>query len=645
MAVDSKKLESGLSFGTDDETLPRLTVEEYIAYLKAPQWVREGCTSYSEYQNQYCQKVREWYEESREAFRQEKEIWQLCYERLTNVQKAALGSSATLEEAIARASFPIMRNSMLEEISSLYAGQYAPVYKALGKGAQQMISLANRYLIIELKLNSWDTLKFELGVDGFVADIWIVKLFTDDDDSGPFGEKERIRIDRINPLNAYPDPKATRWKWSDMSYFIVEQDEEIGVVRRRFQDKAALIDRYLAEPDDPNKEKWAGSQLMALTGQKKQWQSGQERNRLQVKECWLHDERSVFRGYEEDYEEEYEDAGEIKTRTKHRVVTDDDGYVIGQWERAYPHGRMIVTVADKVILRDIKNPYWHKDLPFEFCPMGPAANGKLFAIGKAAPLLGIERKVNDIETRIHSYAQSETERPMIADVGALPTNAQWFRLGTRARQMILVNKGYNIVRPQPVEIPQFLAGYLGRLTQYKNETLGMSGVLKGEIPEGLQMSAQGLQAIQGTAQGRMNMESVYVGDTMKRIGNKMLWLQRETYRKNLQAQCFTPEGEEITVDWNEEALGNDYFVDIDLAANQPGGQQAIINQAIGLKREALVDRPYVLSVSGIEGWETIDQRMNKRREAEITAQAFARAFGINVKQAEKKDAGPTAKVK
>lgn len=637
MALD-KEGGSPFKLSGNDDTLPKLTVPEYIAYLKAPQWVREGCNSEAEYQNKYCQFVRECYEESREAFREEKEVWQLCYERLTNTQKTAIRSASILEEAIARAMFPIMRNSMLEEIASLYAGQYAPVYKALSKESQQMISLANRYLIIELKLNDWDTLKFELGVDGFVADIWIVKIYTDDEEPGPFGEKERIIIDRINPMNCYPDPKATRWKWSQMAYFIVEQSEEIGTVRRRFQDKARLIDKNLSEPADPNKEKWAGSQLMVLTGQKKQWQSGQERLQIQVKECWLHDDRSVFRGYEETYEDE-------KGNTKSRVMIDDDGYVIGQWERAYPYGRMIVTAADKLILRDIKNPYWHKDLPFEFCPMGPSANGKLFTIGKAAPLLGIERKINDIETRVHSYAQSEIERPMMADAGALPTNAQWFRLGNRSRQMVILNKGYNIVRPQPVETPQFAIGYLGRLTQYKNETLGMSGILKGEIPEGLQMSAQGMQDIQGTAQGRMNMSSVYVGGTMKRIGNKMLWLQRETYRKDLKAQVFTPEGEQITVDWNEEALGNDYFVDIDLAANQPGGQQAIINQAISLKRESLVDRPYCLSVSGIEGWETIDQRMNARREKEITAQAFARTFGINVKRAEKQDEGPTNKPK
>jgi hypothetical protein len=640
VAVAEKKFKKpNVDFYVDDnDDLPKYTLEEYISYLRAPQWVLEGCASEAEYVNQYCEKVKTWYNSSRDAFRNEKEKWQVCYERLQETQKTAARAASILEDAVAAASFPIMRNSMLEEIASLYAGQYAPVFKALSKETQPMVSLANRYLLVELVLNDWDTLKFELGVDGFVADIWITKIYTDDEDPGPFGEEQRIVIDRVAPMNCYPDPKAPRWKWSNMEYFIYEESLEIGVCRNRYPDRAKLIDRHLSEPDDPNKEKWAGSQLMFLTGQKRQWQSGQERNRIQTKECWLHDERMRFRAYEESYTDS-------EGNSKDRVQVDDDGYVIGQWERAYPNGRMIVTAADRIILRDVANPYWHKELPFEFCPMGPQSGGKLFSVGKAAAILGIERKTNDIESRVHSYAQSETERPMIVEHGALPTNAQWFNLNTRSRGMIIKNKGYEIYRPPPIETPQFLPGYLSRLGIYKNQTMGMSGILQGEIPEGMQMSAQGIQNIQGNAQSRMNMESVYVGTAMKRIGNKFLWLMRQTYKADMSAQVFTPTGEEITVAWNADAFGTDYFTSIDIAANQPGGQQQIIQQAINLKRESLVDRPYCLSVSGIEGWEQIDQRMNKKRQDEIQAQAFARSFGVQVKKAEKDDQGPVQKPK
>ncbi len=618
----------------DDNELPRYTLEEYIAYLRAPQWVLDGETNQSAYEANLCAKVSDWYAESENAFKTEKEIWQACYERLEATQKRAVMSASILEEAVAGAMVPIMRNTMLDEISSLYSGQYAPILKALSEQAQPMISLANRYLNIELKMNRWDTLKFDLGIDGFVADIWIVKLYTDKEEPGPFGEKERIVVDRVDPLNCFPDPKAVRWKWSLMDYFIVKEDLDIGVARARFPDKAAEIDESLAEPPEKASEKWSSSQMLVLPGQKKQWQSGVERQRIQLKECWLHDSRMKFVGHE------ITDplTGESE------VELDDEGYVVGQWERAYPNGRMIVTAADRKVLEDIANPYWHNGLPFEFCPMAPHA-GKLFTVGKAAPVLAIERKVNDIESRVHSYAQSEIERPMVAHYGALPTNAAWFALKGQSRNMVIIQRGYEIFRPLPVEIPAFVGPYLMRLYAYKDQIVGQGGILRGDVAEGAQLSATSVAMMQGAAQGRLNMQSVYIADAMRRIGEKMLSLMRETYRKGLKAKVFTPEGKQIDVEWNEKDISNEFFVEVDIAANQPGGQQQIMNQAIQLKREELVDRAYVLAVTGIEGWEAIDARMKEHKKEEIFTQAAGKQLGVNIKKIEKADDGPTEKVK
>lgn len=618
----------------DSEDLPRFTLEEYIAYLKAPQWAKDGCDSEAEYFSELCGKVKSWHDESEQAFKQEKDIWSICYDQIENTSRRAIAAASIMEEAIAASKIPITKNTLLDEIAALYSGQYAPILKALSVPVQPMIALANKYLSVELKLNYWDTLKFDLGVDGFIADMWVLKIYTDSQDPGPFGEEERIVYERIDPRNCFPDPKAKRIFWPAMDYFIVTESLDVGVARNRFKEKARLIDMALAEPDKKN-NRMVSTQLLMLPGQKNRWAGESVRQRIQIKECWLHDERLKFRAYEEMDEL----SGEMQ------VVIDEDGNVDGQWEPAYPYGRMIVTAADRVVLCDIPNPYWHKGLPFVFCPMSPGGGDKLLSVGKAAAIFGIERKINDIETRVHSYAQSETERPMIMDMGTLPSNVAYYKTSGQSRNIVIRQQGKEIFRPPPMETPQFLLPYLQRLYSYKDQTAGQGGILRGEVAEGAQLSAQAVQGMQGMAMGRLAMQSVYISKAMREVGEKTFWLMRETYRTGLKATVTTPEGEPLDVEWDEETVGNEFFVDVDVAANQPGGQQALITQAIGLKREALVDRAYCLQTIGIEGWDAIDARMKQREIEQITAQGFGRSLGVNVKKAQKADDGPTNKVR
>lgn len=613
------------------DSLPKFTVEEYIAYLKAPQFILDGCVSESEYESELCAKVAAWHEESQMEFKSVKDIWNLCYEELERTNKRAISSSSIMEDAIAAAMIPIMKNTMMDEISALYAGQYAPILKPLSDKAQAMVALGNRFMGLEFKLNSWDTLKFEMGVDGYVADILVMKIYTSNEDPGPFGKEYRIVLERIEPRNCYPDPKAKRWHWPDMDYFIVEEEMDIAIARNRFPDRAADIDNSLVEPDDSKLSgKWGGSsRFMMLDGNQKRWGVGSEREKIKIKECWLHDDRMKFRAFKEDGPD-----GE-------QVKVDDDGYVEGEWEPYYPDGRMIVTAADKLVLRDIPNPYQHGGLPFEFCPMTPNP-GKLFVVGKAASILGIDRKVNDIETRVHSYAQSETERPLQCEMGTFPSNVAWYKSTGQSNAIMVVNQGKSPVRRAPVEVPAFLTPYLGRLYMYKDQTAGQGGILRGEESGDSRLSTEAIQGRMGQAMGRMSMQSVYICGFMQRTGNKMFSLMRQTYKETLSMEIVGPEGKSETVTWNGKE-GNDIFVEVDIAANQPGGQAAILQQAITLKRERLADRQYCLQAAGISGWQEIDKRMTDRELEEITAQAYGRALGVSIKNAQKDDAGPTVK--
>lgn len=610
----------------NEHALPRFTLEEYIAYLKAPQWAKDGYDDEAQYVADVCSKVKSWHAQSEEHFKEVKEIWKLCYEELKRSPKKALGG--TSEDAIAKSKVPILKNAMRKEIAALYAGQYEPVLKSLMEPTQPMVALANRYLKVELKINKWNSLKFQLGVDGFVCDLWVMKVYTDNAEPGPFGKEERLVFDRIDPMKCCFDPKASSMRWSDMDFFIVWDEMDPGVAMTRFPDKIFEIES-LSEGERAGTEQ--PGFLWVTPGTRKRWSENASRKRVQIKECWLHDERMQFRAHK------YTDPD----TQEEKIEIDEDGYVVGSWEKAFPYGRMIVTASDKVVLRDIPNPYWHKSIPFIYCPLNPVPGGDLLTAGKAAAILGIDRKVNDIESRIHSYAQSETERPMEADVGAFPSNIAWYDTTGKSRSILMKNQGKTFTRRPPVEIPAFLGPYVARMLAYKDEIAGQPGVLGGQIPEGGQLSAETLNMVQGTSMSVLSMESVQIAEAMREVGEKALWLMRETYKEGLSAVITLPDGTKKTVEWNHDDIPDDVFVDVDIAANTPGGRQMLMNQALTWKRMGVVDRPYVLQASGIDNWEEIDARMLDREYKEIIAQGYGRSLGVQVKKYQKEaDEGP-----
>jgi hypothetical protein len=599
------------------EQLPRFTPEEYAAYKQAPQWARDGFDSETEYTSHWCTTIKTWHDESEQAFSKEKQVWDICYDAYESSAMKLVGAASVLEDEVARFKIPVMKNAALDEIAALYAGPYQPVVKALSESAKQMAALANQYIGLELKLNSFDGLKFDLGLDGFITDLWVMKIYTTDEDPGPFDQPEKIVLERIDPRNCFWDPKAKRMHWPLMDFFLVQEEVDLGVARNRFKDKAALIDEALTEPDT-TKSRWS-SRLQTLPGQRK-GSAGQERKKVHIKECWLHDDRMVFRPY----------IDETETGTELRV--NDEGYVEGDWERAYPYGRMIVTASDKVILADCANPFWHKELPFVFCKLTPST--KLISVGKAAAILGIERKINDTETRVHSYMQAETERPMQAEVGALPTNLAWYKTTGQSRNILLLNPGKMFVRPQPVETPAFLVPYLGRLMYYRDETAGQGG-LKGKLPDN--MAGDAVQAIQAQTMSRQSMQVVMIAQAMREAGEKLFWTIRETYPEGISAKIYTPDGKEVDAVWDEKAIDSAFFVNVDVASNVPGGQQAAANQAVFLWDKKLVDQAYVLPTLQIDGWEQIIQRMQEKRSNDIFMQGLGRSLGLQLKEAQKGD--------
>lgn len=615
----------------EDLVIGKFTLETYLEYLKAPQWVRDGFDSETEYKSTWCNQVKNWYDQSDNASRTVRDIWTTCYKALTQPTMRSANSSPTFEDNISAYRIPILKSECLDEVAGLYANDYIPTLTPLIDQAKPMTLMGNQYLKQEFLINCWRSIKFTLGVDAFVTDMWVVKTNTSDDAPGPFGQERRVTIKRVDPRNCFPDNKAPSLEWQDMDFFIVTESMDLGVARNRFKKKAAEITMTLAEPDKTMHKRYTNSQLVTLPGMKGTSEAVTDRARVQIKECWFHDERYEF------VAEKYEDVGGVE-----KIKIDDEGYVVGAWKKAYPHGRMIVTAGDMVILEDIANPFWHKQMPFIVMRANPDM-GELLTVGKAADILGIERRVNDFECRVHSYGQSEIERPMQADVGALPTNISMYRTTGQSRAILLKTAGKTFERPAPVEVPQFVAPYLARCDGYTQRITGRPAIMQGRLTEGSQIGAQGMQDTQAYGASRMGMESIFIAEAMRKLGFQVFELIRETYPKDLSAVVMLPDGTEEELDWNSDVLNSAYFMEVNLAANTPGGKQANSTFLTTLYDKGLTDDIFTLQGMGVDGWQDVIRRKRARLDEEIFEQAAGRAAGLQIKSLTKLNEKPGQK--
>lgn len=611
----------------------KFTLEEYIEYLKADQYELDGFETFSEYTSSWCAKIKDWHAQSEKDSSGERAIWDVCYKALKSGTMKSASASPHVEENIAAARIPILKNEMLDEVAALYSNDFIPTLSPMSDQAKPFCALGNIYLSREFKINKWRSLKFTLGVDGFVTDMWVVKTGTTDLAKGPFGQNEKVTMSRIDPRCFFPDMRAQTMTWDAMDYIIVTDSLDIGVARNMFKDKAKFIDLALAEPDEPRNRRYGAKQLVVLPGQRGTTEGATDRVRIKIKECWVHDERYKF------VAESYEDVAD---NSKTKIRLDADGYVKGTWEKAYPYGRMIVTANDKIILRDVDNPFWHREAPFIICTMSPRVGGDLLTVGKAADILGFERKTNDFESRVHSYGQAEIERPMQADTGALVNNTAWYRTTGQSRAILLKAPGKAFMRPMPVEIPQFVDSYLGRLNQYRHETTGRPPIMTGQIAEGSQLGAQSMKDAQGFGATRMGMGAIMIAEAMVQLGTQMFELVRETYPndKGLGAMITLPDGTQKEIKWNEAEFADAYVVDIDLQSGSPGGKQALASSLERGFEKGLYDRQYVYQSMGIDGWQEMLARFKQQAAQLIFDQAAGRAAGLQIKEVTKLNTKP-----
>lgn len=640
--------------------IPKYTLEQYEKYLDLPIWKLDNQenANESEYEKKWCRTIGTWHREYTSQYKTIIAQWTDAINYLDQAPQKSFDVFVP-DKAIAEERIPIALSSMLEVIALLFSNYPQPTFISPTEQTDQYASALNQFAQVELRANAFNATMLELGIDCSYAGLGVLKVYVDPDQEGPYGHEGKIMIQKLDPTTIAVDPKAKRLKWEDMEYVIYKDTFDLSQARQLFKAGASKIqEEFQTSTDEKDGDDQYGQNLKSPVPNPIEGNSA-ERNRVEIMECWFKDSRLKFvadnevvnnkeyiddpdrpgqRKFNPDYSP---DNPEIYTRPK----VDEDGFVVGRMVPAYPNGRCIVVGGGKRVISDFANPYWHNHAPFVFFKGRPSRS--LITTGDLINIMKMDKKINDILSRIHLMCQSEIERPMIASNNAFKTPRSWFKMSGQASAVIVKNLGAEFGRMPPTEIPQFPFIYLGLLKEQLQKVMAVAGVMQGQLTEGSQLSAEAVSSLQGMATSVLKMKAELIAEGMKELGFQLMWLIRETYPENITISLPQPDGQTISVNWNEDNAADNYIVDIESSSGLPGQQDAGLNQVLPLYREGLIDREAALQMLRklVPNWQQVAQRMKADDLKKIESDAAGRAAGTNIRKLEsnKEAAGGTQK--
>lgn len=626
-------------------TQGRMTLKEYEAYLKLPTWAKDSADfkSKADYDAYWSREIQAWKKQYDDAFGEVVDDWKFA-RAYVEANPSRGGDVFKPESKIAASAIPYAEACLTQQVAMLFTNAPQPTYISPTKEQDQYANAANETAKIELRANSFNSMGFDMGADLAYTNMAVLKTMVDWDQRGAFGQEGRIVIDRIDPEKMAVDPTAKKLEWSKMAWLIHSDDYDLGTARQMFPGGAQYLgENFTNKTTDQDKDGMFGFNQVSPVGNPFD-DSGKAkaRNTIKIRECWLKDERLKFQAHEhtvinteflvDDNGDQYanEDYDPELPEVYAAPIVDDDGFVQGEWVPAYPDGRCIVTAGDSVVITDIANPFWSKEAPFTFFRAKPS--GKLICRGDVTNIAIVDAKINDVKRRIHIMAQGETERPMLAETNTFKTPRGWFKMSGQSTSVIVKNPGREFMRMPPTEVPAFLWLYLGELKQDLDMVCYVAGVLRGQVQEGQQVSAEGMQSMQGMATVVLRMKSMMIGEGMKTLGRQMLWLMRQTYPQDIKTVVTMPDGKPIEVEWSAQDYAIDYLVEVAPGSGLPGAEQAQEAKLIPLYREGAIDQIALLQGLNIHDWQAIVERMTKDRLAKIEAEAAGKALGMDIKK-------------
>lgn len=625
----------------------KFTPELYRKYQRAQIWELDGAQDADEHESHYAETISEWYQQSKSRTGKWKDAAKKAIQNIEHMEDAS-AVYTNIDDGLAHA--PIaFAYAYIQEQSALLTNNVAqPSIVAQQESQNQYVGALNHIINAELVANNFDQIITDAVYDGSYYNVGYLKTLVDDNRYGIYGQKGKICIERVHPEDIYPDPYAKHFSWEYWDYVIQKHDMEIGDIRQRWPVTGFSISDTTESSMYSSMETQKSEDNIVSPIPKLAKGPAIKRQRIQVFECWFKDSRLQFVPMYDEPKEVIDEFGNLKMDMK-PFLLDDDGYIIGSWLPAFPNGRCMV-MADRTILEDLPNRLPHGSCPFIPIKFSPSENP--FVPGDAVRLLVLADKINDVLANIHSYGQREIQRPMLVEMGTLINQQHYKRLPNKANKIIPVNQGKiaGLQRLPPQEIPQFAWMQIQQYQSAMDLISGSSAIMRGNVSDGAQMSAQAIQSLQGSASCRVEMKHKQIATAIKELGRQLMWLIRRTYDQKIQVQVANPDGSSDNFDWESDketfesgdmeeitklVSMEDFLVDIKLGTGQVGAKEARMQLAFQLYDKKAIPRIELLNAAEYPNRQAVNKQMEDQFKDRIAAEAMGRKLGMSVVKAER----------
>ena len=619
------------------EEVKRFTPELYFEYSTAPQWEidSDNFNSAEDYHGYWCQFAQQMVTASKAVIGR----WQMRgRESATAVERAVNPTTPVFDfqSALSEEPLPLAKSQIHEKVALLSSNPPKPIALPQQEAQGQFVSAINQLIEMVFEDNNWPLICAQAHYDIRFWNTAILKWMVDPFQPGLFGQPGKITLEKISPDLVYFDPKAKMLDCRYMDYVIQKHVMEIGEIQNQYpmagQLVSALSDEVISDTSvtSRNNEDYVQSPQPKLARD-----AAGRRQKITVLEVWIKDSRTKFQPIIKNANaKEYKD----------RFQLDEDGYIIGNWVRRYPDGRLLI-VTGNAVLKDAANPYPHGQFPFVF-PIGEPSLLP-YAEGDAMSIMSVTRKINNMVSAIHRYYQSEVTRPMHADSG-------WSNDPNLASQVpndptfILEHvQGRDIVRPQAMDIPPIVMEYIGLLQNILDLTSGSSGVMRGQISDGAQLSAEALGALQNYASSRLALAATFFNAIIRQLGYQLMWILRGTVKESIKVQITLPDGSSKEIDWESDRkvfetgdpiaiqklrASEDYLVSIKAGTGRPGAKEQQQAQSLQLFNDDAIDRRALLDDLSYPGREAVIDRMRTQELTDLETKAQGKALGLDLNE-------------
>ena len=641
------------------EEVGRFTPELYAEYSSAPIWEIDSpqFNGYRDYESYWTNTIKDLVQSSRAVIGK----WQQAgRESARNLETDPVPQSIIFnpQDVVSQDPLPLAISQIHEKVALLSANPPKFMIQRQQEGQQQYASALDQFMGMVLAANKYHS-KITKGL--YTIQFWNACAFKwtiDFFEPGIFGEPGKVSLSIPDMENLFPDPNAKELDVDCLDYIIEKHSMEIGEIQYQYPFAANRVqpdrdenisDTGITAVSSRNNEDYIQSPQPKLARD----QAGRQQ-KITVYECYLRDSRTKFeprivKGDSPDYDKRFKQGKMVKLDEGRYAETDSEGYIIGDWVKRYPDGRLFI-VTSEIVLKDCANPYPHGKFPYVFAHGMPASTP--WASGNAKKIMSVTRKINRQLSDVDRFYCSETPRPMTMSSGAILDPNLSNEVPNNVAYIIEMAPGGILERRQATDVPPGVWTYVQLLKTILDMTSGSSGLMRGQLEEGDQLSAEAVNNLQQFASSRLALEAALFNEAIIELGYQLMWILRAIVKNTIKVMVEMPDGKKETIDWTSDRevfergdpieirtlrAREDYLVTIKAGTGAPGAQAAQQSNAQSLFNDKAIDRQAYLDQIQYPGRNDIVQRMEQKELQDMQNKAFGKAMGVSVGDAIKQE--------